>query len=321
VRICLMIEGQEGVTWDDWVALAEACERNGFETMFRSDHYLSVDGHGERSALDAWGTISGLSAITSSLRLGTLVSPATFRHPSVLAKAAVTADHISGGRIDLGIGTGWLEDEHTAYGFPFPPMRERMARFAEQLEIIRRQFGDEPFSFEGEHYRIRDLNALPKPVQKPSLPMIVGGSAGPKSAALAARWADEYNTIYVTPDGARERRANLDAACRDAGRDPGTLRFSLMNGYVIGSDRDDLRERGRRLAEWRDHQDQAEKDIDAYLAAVADPWFVGTPGEIVDRLREYEAAGVERVMLQHHLFRDFDALDLIGREVIPAFAA
>jgi F420-dependent oxidoreductase-like protein len=320
VRICLMIEGQEEVTWEDWVALAGACERHGFETLFRSDHYLSVFGERQRSALDAWGTISGLGALTRTLRLGTLVSPATFRHPSVLAKAAVTADHISGGRIDLGIGTGWLEDEHRAYGFPFPSMRERMARFAEQLEIIRRQFGDEPFSFDGEHYTIENLDALPKPVQKPGVPMIVGGAAGPKSAALAARWADEYNTIYVMPDEARERRANLDRACEDAGRDPQTLRFSLMNGFLVGSDRDELRERGRRLADWIGRGDEAEKDIDAFLAALAVPWFVGTPGEIVDRLREYEGAGVQRVMLQHHLHRDFDALELIGREVIPAFA-
>jgi F420-dependent oxidoreductase-like protein len=321
VQICLMVEGQEGVAWADWVALAGACERHGFEAMFRSDHYLSVDEHRERGSLDAWGTISGLAAVTSTLRLGTLVSPATFRHPSVLAKAAVTADHISGGRVELGIGTGWLEAEHTAYGFPFPPMRERMAILGEQMEIIRRQWDEEPFSFEGEHYRLENLDARPKPVQRPHPPLIAGGSAGPRSAALAARWADEYNTIYVMPDEARERRRALDEACRAAGRDPETLGFSMMNGFVIGADRDDLRARGHRLAEWRGHQDQATRDIDAYLAAVGKPWIVGTPDEVVARLREYEAAGVQRVMLQHHLFRDFEALELLGREVIPALQA
>jgi F420-dependent oxidoreductase-like protein len=318
VRICLMIEGQEGVAWADWIALAQACERHGFETMFRSDHYLSVDDRRERGSLDAWGTISGLSAVTETLRFGTLVSPATFRHPSVLAKAVVTADHISGGRAELGIGTGWLEAEHTAYGFPFPPMRERMDRLGEQLEIIRRQWGDEPFSFDGEHYKIENLDARPKPLQRPGPPLIVGGSMGPRSVALAARWADEYNTLYVMPDEARERRGRLDDACRATGRDPETLGFSLMNGFVIGADRDDLRARGHRLAEWRGHQDQADRDIDAYLDAVGQPWIVGTPDEFVARLREYEAAGVQRVMLQHHLFRDFEALHLIGREVIPA---
>src|SRR4051812_3998110 len=159
MRICLMIEGQEGVAWADWVALARACERLGFDALFRSDHYLSVDGHGERGSLDAWGTVSALAAVTSTVRLGTLVSPATFRHPSVLAKMVVTADHVSGGRLQLGIGTGWLQPEHTAYGFPFPPMAERMAILAEQLEIIHRQCGDERLSFDGAHYRIADLDA------------------------------------------------------------------------------------------------------------------------------------------------------------------
>jgi F420-dependent oxidoreductase-like protein len=320
VRICLMIEGQEGVQWPDWIALAQACERLGFDALFRSDHYLSVDGHGERGSLDAWGTVSGLAAITSRLRLGTLVSPATFRHPSVLAKAVVTADHISAGRIELGIGTGWLADEHIGYGFPFPPMARRTAMLGEQLEVIRRQWSDEPFSFTGEHYRIADLDARPKPVQRPHPPLIVGGSAGRRSAALAARWADEYNTINVTPEEARARRAALDRACEVHRRDPATLRFSLMNGFLIGADRADLRARAHRLAEWRGHEDQATADVDGYLEALAQPWIVGTAEEFVARLREYEAAGVDGVMLQHHLFTDEEALELIAREVIPAFA-
>jgi F420-dependent oxidoreductase-like protein len=320
MRICLMIEGQEGVAWADWVALAQACERLGFDALFRSDHYLSVDEHAERGSLDAWGTVSALSAITTTLRVGTLVSPATFRHPSVLAKAVVTADHISGGRVELGIGTGWLEAEHTAYGFPFPPMGERMAILSEQLEIIYRQWTEHTFDFAGNHYRLEGLDARPKPVQRPHPPLIVGGSAGPRSARLAAKWADEYNTVYVTPDEARDRRRGLDDACEREGRDPATLRFSMMNGFLIGADRDDLRARARRLAEWRGHTDQSDRDIDAYIAAVAQPWIVGMPEEIVARLREYESAGVEAVMLQHHLFDDFDALELIGREVIPALA-
>jgi alkanesulfonate monooxygenase SsuD/methylene tetrahydromethanopterin reductase-like flavin-dependent oxidoreductase (luciferase family) len=194
-----------------------------------------------------------------------------------------------------------------------------MAVLSEQLEIIRRQWGEHPFAFEGRHYRIADLDARPTPVQRPHPPLIVGGSAGPRSAALAARWADEYNTIYVTPDDARERRRGLDDACEREGRDPKALRFSMMNGFLIGSDRD-LRARARRLAEWRGHSEHA-RDIDGYIAAVAQPWIVGTPEEFVARLREYEAAGVDGVMLQHHVFGDYDALELIGREVIPALSA
>ena len=318
MRVCLMVEGQEGVGWEDWVALARACEQHGFEALFRSDHYLSVAGRGERGSLDAWGTTCALAAITDTLRFGTLVSPATFRHPSVLAKAVVTADHISGGRVELGIGTGWLEAEHTAYGFRFPPVGERMAILGEQLEVIVRQWGDEPFSFDGAHYRIEDLDARPKPVQRPRPPLIVGGSAGPRSARLAARWADEYNTIFVTPDEARERRAALDDACGDVGRDPQTLRFSMMNGYLVGATREDLHARAGELAEW---QGESPTDLEGYLAELGRTWIVGRAEEVVERLHEYEQAGVERVMLQHHLFRDLDALELLGRAVIPALAA
>src|SRR3954454_1787151 len=257
-----MIEGQEGVAWADWVALAQACERLGFDALFRSDHYLSVSGHGDRGSLDTWGTVSGLSAGRQTLRLGTLVSPATFRHPSVLAKAVVTADHISRDRVELGIGTGWLEAEHTSYGFPFPPMGDRMAILSEQLEIIDRQWTERTFDFAGKHYRIEGLDARPKPVQRPHPPLIVGGAAGPRSARLAAKWADEYNTVFVTPEQARERRRALDDACHNEDRDPRTLRFSMMNGFLVGADRDDLRARAHRLAEWRGESDEADADVD-----------------------------------------------------------
>ena len=257
------------------------------------------------------------SALTTTLRLGTLVSPATFRHPSALAKAVVTADHVSGGRVELGIGTGWLEEEHTAYGFAFPPMGERMAVLSEQLEIIHRQWTEHTFDFTGKHYRIEGLDALPKPIQRPHPPLIIGGAAGPRSARLAARWADEYNTVYVTPDEARERRRALDRACEEEGRDPGTLRFSMMNGFLVGADRDDLRDRARRLADWRGETDRAAPTRRLDRGESPEPWIVGTPEEIVARLREYEAAGIDGVMLQHHLYGDLEALELIGREVIP----
>ena len=304
-----MIEGQEGVTWEDWVALAEACERLGFEALFRSDHYLSVDGRGERGALDAWSTVCGLAAVTQTVRLGTLVSPATFRHPSVLAKSAVTADHISGGRIEVGMGTGWSEAEHRAYGFEFPRLRTRVDRLAEQLEIVRGGWAPGPFSFRGEHWTVEDLDALPKPVQSPHPPLVMGGAAGPRGAALAARFASEYNVVFVGPAEAADARGRLDAACREAGRDPADLPLSLMHGFVIGADDAQVRERAERLEAWRG----APVDLDG--------WIAGTPDRIVARLREYADAGVQRVMLQHLLYRDTDALELIAREVMPAMAA
>jgi alkanesulfonate monooxygenase SsuD/methylene tetrahydromethanopterin reductase-like flavin-dependent oxidoreductase (luciferase family) len=199
-------------------------------------------------------------------------------------------------------------------------MGERMEVLSEQLEIIHRQWTEHTFDFAGKHYRIEGLDARPKPVQRPHPPLIVGGAAGPRSARLAAKWADEYNTIYVTPEEARERRRSLDEACHNEDRDPRTLRFSMMNGFLVGADRDDLRARAHRLAEWRGESDQTNADVDGYIAALAEPWIVGTPDDVVARLREYEAVGIEAVMLQHHLFEDFEALELIGREVIPALA-
>jgi F420-dependent oxidoreductase-like protein len=230
MRVCLMIEGQEDVTWEQWVALAEACERSGIEALFRSDHYLSVEGKGGRGSLDAWATISALAAITSRLRLGTLVSPASFRHPSVLAKMVVTADHVSGGRIELGLGAGWLEAEHRAYGFPFADTKTRMDVLAEQLEIVHSSWKPGPFSFSGEHYRIEELDALPKPVQQPHPTLIVGGSGGPRSLALAARFADEYNTPFASVERCRELRAKLADACEKEGRE--RLPLSLMTRFA-----------------------------------------------------------------------------------------
>jgi F420-dependent oxidoreductase-like protein len=306
MRFAVMIEGQEDVTWEDWLLLARTCERLGFETLFRSDHYLSVMGAPNRGALDAWATVCGLAAVTSTVRLGTLVSPATFRHPSVLAKLAVTADHISGGRVELGIGTGWNEAEHRAYGFPFPPMRERMDRLAEQVEIIRRSWADEVFSFHGARWAIEDVDALPKPVQTPHPPLLMGGSAGPRGAALAARWASEYNVVGMPPGEAAASRERLRAACERAGRDPDTLRFSLMHPFVVGASDGDVRARAEQLAELG--QPGAGEGLS------------GTPDRIVERLREYAAAGVDRVMLQHLLHRDTEALELLAAEVVPALA-
>jgi F420-dependent oxidoreductase-like protein len=242
-----MIEGQEDVTWDDWRALAGACEEHGVEALFRSDHYLSVEGRGERGSLDAWATISALAAITSTVRLGTLVSPVTFRHPSQLAKVAASADHVSGGRVELGLGTGWLEAEHEAYGFPYPPLAERMAMLTEQLELIARQWAPGRVSFDGRHYRVRDVDALPKPLQRPRPNLIVGGSAGPRSLRLAARHADEYNTPARDPEQCRTVRRNLDEACRREGRDP--IPLSVMTNWAAIADTlDEKIERLRELA-------------------------------------------------------------------------
>jgi F420-dependent oxidoreductase-like protein len=315
MELCLMIEGQEGVSWDQWTGLAAACEEHGLAGLFRSDHYVSFDGEGTAGSLDAWAVLAALAARTERIRLGTLVSPATFRHPAVLAMNAVTVDHVSGGRVDVGMGAGWFEREHAAFGFPFPDRATRMAKLAEQLEIVHRAFSEDRFSFEGRHYRVDDLAALPKPVQHPHPRIVMGGSAGPVSARLAARWADEYNVNYVGPDECRRRRERLARAWEAEGRDPETLRFSLMTRCIVGADRRDLERRARYQMDGSDGDDVA-----TFLAGGADAWVAGTVEQAADRLRAFQDAGVQRVMLQHLDHADLDTVALIGAELLPAVA-
>ena len=311
MRLCLMIEGQEDVTWDQWCALAEACENSALEGLFRSDHYLSVSGRRDLGSLDAWTTLAGLAARTKRIRLGTLVSPVTFRHPSVLAKSVATVDHISGGRAELGIGAGWNVAEHTAYGFPFPDAGVRLEMLAEQIEIVHRQWSDLPFEFTGKHYALDDLNALPKPLQEPHPNLIVGGGANPRSASLAARWADEYNVIYQSPAACSDRRERVAAAWQAEGRDPATLVFSLMTGCIVGANRRELENRARRVMELSDERGPVGDWIDARR----EDWVIGTVSEVVDHLGRLRDAGVERVMLQHLAHDDVDMVALIGTEV------
>src|SRR3954454_22720295 len=307
-----MIEGQEDVTWEDWVALADACERSGVGALFRSDHYVSVAGAYENASLDAWGTICALAARTTTLRLGTMVSPSSFRHPSVVAKLAVTADHVSGGRITLGLGTGWSEVEHTAYGFPFRSMKERMDVLEEQLEIIHDgHFKPGPFSFKGTYYELEGLQARPQPVQQPHLPLIMGGAAGPRAARLAARYADEYNTAMATadentpvrppPEETAERRASIDAACEKPGREP--MPFTVMATCVIGSSQADFDRRAATFKALTGSEPDAETGI------------AGTVEQARERLAELESAGVSGIYLQHLLHRDTAMVELIGAEL------
>ena len=291
MRVCVTVEGQEDITWADWLALARACEDGGFEGLFRSDHYDSVVGKGERGSLDAWATLSALAAVTGRLRLGTIVTPVTFRHPSVLGRMVTTVDHVSGGRAELGLGMGWFEGEHRAAGIPFPPVRERAGMFAEAIEIIHRQWTEDGFDFRGRHYVLEGCRALPKPVQQPP-PIIVGGSAKPGTLVPAVRYAAEYNT-YAAPPIVRERRALIDAACERAGRDPATLPLSVMSGLVLGATPAEVAARTEEAA-----RTLAFASSEAMLASRGEGWLVGTPAQVVDRLRAFEAAGVSRVFMQ-----------------------
>jgi F420-dependent oxidoreductase-like protein len=300
-----MIEGQEGVTWQDWCALADACEEHGVDTLFRSDHYISQGDESRNVAHDAWMTIAALAARTSTLRFGTLVSPATFRAPGLLANAAATADHVSRGRIELGMGAGWMEREHRAYGFPFPETRTRVEMLAEQVEIVHRLWAEERVDFRGRHYTLEDAPGQPQPVQQPRPPLLVGGGGGRGTVEPALRFADEYNTPFVSPAEAAAVRAKVPS-----------LRFSVMTGFIVGETHEEMRERAHTLYARRPR----DQSFDDWLADYSERCVVGSVDEVVARLREYERAGCDRVMLQHLLHTDLEPVRLIGRSLAPALA-
>jgi alkanesulfonate monooxygenase SsuD/methylene tetrahydromethanopterin reductase-like flavin-dependent oxidoreductase (luciferase family) len=278
-----MIEGQEGVSWEQWVALARAAENAKLEGLFRSDHYRSIVRGEPAGSLDAWATLAGLAAVTSRIRLGTMVSPVTFRRVPVLAKMVATVDHISGGRVELGLGAGWFEAEHEAYGFDFPPLRQRMDELDRQLAEVVRHWDAAP-------------EIQPKPLQRAHPPIIVGGTAKPRTVRAAVAHADEYNTVWPTVAEARERKRALDDTARAAGREP--LAFSMMTSCVVADDPADLLER-----------------LAAFKAVTGreEPAIFGTVDEVAGQLRRYEEAGVERVMLQHIAHEDVDMVDVLGR--------
>jgi F420-dependent oxidoreductase-like protein len=306
-----MIEGQEGVTWEDWVRLARLVEETGLEGLFRSDHYTAIINE-DAAAHDAWATLAGLAALTERIRVGTLVSPATFRHPSVLARMAATVDHISGGRLDVGMGSGWYEGEHVAHGFPFLDARQRFELFAEQVEIVVRSWTEDRFDHDGPAYALRAQAALPRPLQQPHPPLVLGGTVKPRFAALAARFASEVNTLGAANDELRERKERLDRACEEAGRDPASLGFSVMTACFVGTDRGEVLDRiGDFLAD-------RGGDPEALLEERRGRWLAGTVEEVATRIEELRALGVTRVFLQHLNHDDDDMVRLVGDRLLPA---
>jgi F420-dependent oxidoreductase-like protein len=315
MNVDLLIVPQEGVTWSDWCALADTCERFGVPTLFSGDHYLSTYDELGHVAHDAWTVVAALAARTSTLRLGTLVTPVTFRMPAVLANSAATADHVSGGRIELGLGAGWMEREHDAFGFPFPKPRVRRQMLAEQLEIVHRLWTEERVTFHGSHYTLENAPGLPKPLQSPHPPIVVGGAGTRGTALPAARFADEYNTAWIAhPSEFGAIRQRVLGACEEVGRDPATMRFSLAIHCVIGTNRDEAMDRSHAIYDLRPR----DQNFDDWFASSTA--YVGSLDEIATELRPYAEAGADRLMVIHSLHRDLEAIQLIGEQLAPRLA-
>jgi F420-dependent oxidoreductase-like protein len=308
VDLRIFTEPQQGASYDDLLRVARTAEDAGYDAFFRSDHFLAMgDLSGEPGPTDSWVTLAGLARDTRRIRLGTLVTSATFRLPGPLAVAVAQVDQMSGGRVELGLGTGWFEQEHTAYGIPFPALGERFDRFTEQLEIITglwRTLPGDRFSFSGVHYRIEDSPALPKPVQQPHPPVIVGGKGPRRTPQLAARFATEVNVAFASMDEVAEQFARVDAACRAIDRDPGELRRSVALIACVGRDDAEVTKRALTLGQ----------EVDELRAK----GITGTPAEVVDLLGTWrERTGISRVYLQILDLADLDHVELIAAEVAP----
>jgi F420-dependent oxidoreductase-like protein len=306
MRLRIFTEPQQGADYATLRRVAQATERLGFDAFFRSDHYLSMGGSGLPGPTDAWATLAALAVETSRIRLGTLVSPVTFRLPGPLAVTVAQVDQMSGGRVELGLGTGWFDGEHAAYGIPFPPLAERFDMLSEQLAIITGLWQTperEAFSFRGAHYQVSDSPGLPKPAQRPRPPVVIGGTGGRRTPRLAAAYADEFNAAFLSVPESAAAFGRVREACAATGRDARSLRYSVAQTVCCGRDAAELERRaaaiGQPLADLR-------------VSGVA-----GTPAEVIDRIGQFAETGADGVYLQVLDTGDIDHLELIAAEVLP----
>ena len=302
----IFTEPQQGATYDQLLRIAQASEDLGFGAFFRSDHYLGMGTEGRPGPTDAWTTLAGLARETSTIRLGTLMTSATFRHPGPLAIQVAQVDQMSGGRVEFGLGAGWYEAEHSAYGIPFPDTRQRFDILEEQLAVITGLWetaeGDR-FSHAGEHYTLTDSPALPKPVQRPRPPVLVGGKGKRRTPALAAEFADEFNLPFVSLEVTSAQFGRVRKACEDIGRDPDELTYSNALVLCCGATEADVRRRA----------DAIGRDVDDLRAT----GLAGTPAEVVDRIGEFAELGSQRIYLQTLDLDDLDHIELVANEVMP----
>ncbi len=314
MRFALMIEPQQGLSYAEQLELARLAERLGFETFFRSDHYRSFPGPSDKPTTDAWTVLAGIARETRSIRLGTLVSPVTFRHPGSFAKVVTTVDEMSGGRVEVGVGAGWNDPEHSQLGLAFPEIQERADLMEDELAILHGLW-EEPdgWSFDGKQVRVESASFNPKPVQRPHPPIIVGGEGSPRSLRLAARYADEYNMSSADADHCTDAFGRLDAECRKIGRDPATMHRSVMAGLLMGSDEAEV---ARRVKDQLAMVGDAGTDAEGWLAQRRPRWIAGTPDQARAMAARFAATGVERIMLQDMLPRDLAMIELAGRELV-----
>jgi alkanesulfonate monooxygenase SsuD/methylene tetrahydromethanopterin reductase-like flavin-dependent oxidoreductase (luciferase family) len=329
VRFALMIEPQQGLTYAEQLAIAQRAEAAGFEALFRRDHYASFPGASDQVTTDAWAVIAGLARETKTIRLGALVSPVTFRHPGNFAKVVTTVDHMSGGRIEVGVGAGWNDDDHLPLGLPYPEMDARADLLEDQLELLHGLW-TEPngWSYDGHQITVRNASLAPRPVDVPGRPrgrdgrtagglvrprIITGGQGTPRGFRIAVRWADEFNLTSSSARVAKAKMAELDAACRAAGRDPSTLTRSAMVGVLVGANEAEVM---RRAADMRAEFGIDSGDVDDWLEQRRGRSIVGTPDEARATIRDYAAAGIERIMLQDMIPRDPTFIELMGEELL-----
>jgi alkanesulfonate monooxygenase len=306
VRVRIFTEPQQGASYDQLLAMAQKAEESGFDAFFRSDHYLTMGGDGLPGPTDAWTSLAGIARETSRIRLGTLVTSATFRFPGVLAIQVAQVDAMSGGRVELGLGAGWYDAEHAAYGIPFPPLGERFERLEESYAILTGLWGTpdgETFTYDGRHYHLKDSPALPKPRQRPHPPLIVGGGGARRTPRLAATYADEFNLPFSSLADTNAQFGRVRAACEARGRDPASLRLSAAQVVCCGKDEAEVARRAANIG----------RKVDELRANGA----TGTPDEVAARLRAFAGIGAQTVYLQVLDLDDLDHLDLLATDVVP----
>ncbi len=310
----VMIEPQEGGAYAEMLGLAQRAEAIGFGGFFRSDHYLPMNVPPESEATDAWATLAGFARETTTIRLGVLVSPMTFRHPSEFAKVVATVDQMSGGRLDVGMGAGWFEKEHVAYGLPFPPPAERMDRLEDSLEICTRLWADGPATYEGKQFSLKNAPGYPKPTQRPHPPIIIGGGGPKRTPRLAAQFGNEYNSFGAKTDVFAERKQRVMDACASQNRDPSSLIYSVMCPTIVGKDDADLRRRSQQRLDFNRQND----DVDAWIANMQNGGsLVGTVQDVATRMKAVAELGCQRFYLQIVPVGDEGMLELIAEELVP----